>query len=50
MNLVPFILCTKECQIRIREGHFGLANVAPTILDLFGIEIPESWEESVLEG
>lgn len=50
LNPVPFILCTGERQIRIRAGHFGLANVAPTILDLFGIEIPESWEESVLGG
>ncbi|MCH5332812.1 MAG: 2,3-bisphosphoglycerate-independent phosphoglycerate mutase, partial [Agathobacter sp.] len=49
LNPVPFILCTGERQVRIREGRFGLANVAPTILDLFGIEIPESWEESVLE-
>lgn len=46
---MPFVLCNGERQIRMREGHFGLANVAPTILDLFGIEIPDSWEESVLE-
>lgn len=49
LNPVPFIVAAPGQPVRMREGHFGLANVAPTILALLRIEIPESWEESVLE-
>lgn len=47
LNPVPFIICRPD--IRLRAGEWGLANVAPTILDLFHIERPLSWEESVVE-
>ena len=34
----------------LKEGNnFGLANVAPTIVDLMGIEAFPSWEESMLK-
>ena len=49
LNPVPFIVAAPGQSVRMREGHFGLANVAPTILNLLRIEIPQSWEESVLE-
>lgn len=48
LNPVPFVIAVPGCSLQIAEGHFGLANVAPTILDLLQIEIPESWEKSVI--
>ncbi len=48
LNPVPFVLFVPGREIVLKEGSFGLANVAPTVLTLFGIEAPESWEESVI--
>ncbi len=48
LNPVPFIICTKNTNIKVKQGKFGLANVAPTILDLLQLEIPQDWEESVI--
>jgi 2,3-bisphosphoglycerate-independent phosphoglycerate mutase len=46
LNLVPFIIYSKD--YKIIDKKFGLANVAPTIADILGIEPYESWEESML--
>ncbi len=48
LNPVPFIIHAPWMSVTVKKGEFGLANVAPTILDLFGIQIPECWEESVI--
>jgi 2,3-bisphosphoglycerate-independent phosphoglycerate mutase len=47
LNPVPFILYDKEELHRIKQGSFGLANVAPTIAKLFNLEVPGMWEESM---
>lgn len=47
LNPVPFVICRRG--LKLKTGDWGLANVAPTILDLLHIERPLSWEESVVE-
>ena len=37
-NLVPFILISDKKNIKLRNGKLG--DIAPTILNLMGIEIP----------
>ena len=32
-----------------QEGHFGLANVAPTVAQLLELKPFDSWEESMLK-
>ena len=50
LNPVPFIVYDPNGRHELKEGnHFGLANVAPTIVDLMGIEPFASWEESMLK-
>lgn len=46
LNLVPFIIYDKKYQLK--QGEFGLANVAATVADLFEINPYDSWEESML--
>jgi 2,3-bisphosphoglycerate-independent phosphoglycerate mutase len=48
LNPVPFIIVDGERNVKFGEGPYGLANVAPTVADLFGIEAPECWEPSML--
>ena len=47
LNPVWFIVDEKEGTFLKNEGHWGLANVAPTILEMFGIERPSMWESEV---
>ena len=48
LNPVPFIIYDKDARHELKDGDFGLANVAPTIADLMGIKPFDSWEESML--
>jgi 2,3-bisphosphoglycerate-independent phosphoglycerate mutase len=48
LNPVPFIVFDPLEKYELNEGNFGLANVAPTITKLLGIEKPEMWVESIL--
>ena len=48
LNPVPFIIYDKDHEWHIKEGHFGLANVAPTIVKMMGLEAPSCWEESMI--
>ncbi len=48
LNQVPFIIYDKNTQYTIKEGNFGLANVAPTIATIFGLEAPDCWEEAMI--
>jgi 2,3-bisphosphoglycerate-independent phosphoglycerate mutase len=49
LNPVPFIIYDPSGEKHdIKDGSFGLANVAPTIVKLLGIEKPEAWEESMI--
>ena len=47
LNPVPFIIYSKN-EYTIREGNYGLANVAPTVAKIFGIEPYASWEASMI--
>ncbi|MBE5797304.1 MAG: 2,3-bisphosphoglycerate-independent phosphoglycerate mutase, partial [Clostridiales bacterium] len=50
LNPVPFIVYDPNGRHELKAGNnFGLANVAPTIVDLMGIEPFASWEESMLK-
>ena len=49
LNPVPFIIYDKLEQREISKGSFGLANIAPTIVELLGMEKPDMWEESMLQ-
>ena len=50
LNPVPCIVCVPDSMnVKIKEENFGLANVAPTILDLLQVEAPECWEQSIIK-
>ena len=48
LNPVPFIIYDKDNNWTIKEGHFGLANVAPTVVKMMGLTAPSCWEESMV--
>ena len=48
LNPVPFIIYDKDNTYTVKEGNFGLANVAPTIVKMLGLTAPACWEESVI--
>ncbi len=48
LNPVPFIIYDKDRSYSIKEGAFGLANVAPTVVAMMGLTAPECWEESMI--
>lgn len=49
LNSVPFIIYDKRNLYELKNGEFGLANVAPTIAQIFGLDIPECWEEGMIK-
>lgn len=49
LNPVPFILYDPDCSHVFQQGNFGLANVAPTLLQLMELEAPSCWEPGMLE-
>ncbi len=48
LNPVPFIIYDPDISYALKDGAFGLANVAPTLLDMMEISAPSCWEESML--
>ena len=48
LNPVPFIIYDPDHPYTLKEGHFGLANVAPTIATMLGLKAPDCWEESMI--
>ena len=48
LNPVPFIVYDPGVEHTLKEGKFGLANVAPTVATLLGLTPPTCWEESML--
>ena len=49
-NKIPFIIVDDNAKnYRIKDGEFGLANVAATVSDLLGLTPYEGWEESIIE-
>jgi len=49
LNPVPFIVYDKDEKHELKDGQFGLANVAPTVAALLGIKPYDCWEESMLK-
>lgn len=49
LNPVPFIIYEKGARHELREGSFGLANVAPTVAELLRLKPFSGWEESMLK-
>ena len=47
LNPVPFIVCDET--LALRDGTFGLANVAPTVLQVMGLKAPDCWLEGMLK-
>lgn len=48
LNPVPFIIYDKDVKYTIKDGSYGLANIAPTIIKMFGLTAPDCWEESMI--
>ncbi len=48
LNPVPFIIYDKDNRWEIKEGSYGLANVAPTVVKMMGLTAPACWEESMI--
>ena len=48
LNPVPFIIYDPDNHYTIKEGHYGLANVAPTVAELLGLSAPACWEASMI--
>ncbi len=48
LNPVPFIIYDTEKVWEIRDGSYGLANVAPTVVKMMGLEAPACWEDSMI--
>ena len=50
LNPVPFIIYDPEQRHVFKDGSFGLANVAPTLLKLMDLEAPACWEPCMIEA
>ena len=48
LNPVPFIIYDKDTRYEIRDGRYGLANVAPTVAKLLDIPAPACWEAPMI--
>jgi len=48
LNPVPFIIYDRDRTWTVKEGAFGLANVAPTVVKMMGLTVPACWEESMV--
>jgi len=48
LNPVPFIIYDKDKTYSVKEGSYGLANVAPTVVKMMGLTAPDCWEDSIV--
>ena len=48
LNPVPFIIYDKDTQWTVKDGAYGLANVAPTVVKMMGLTAPACWEDSMV--
>ena len=48
LNPVPFIIYDPDTKYVIHDGQYGLANVAPTIVKMMGLDAPDCWEASMI--
>ncbi|MCL2158715.1 MAG: 2,3-bisphosphoglycerate-independent phosphoglycerate mutase [Oscillospiraceae bacterium] len=51
LNAVPCIIADEFCgdKYRLKDGDFGLSNLAATFVNLLGYEAPDFWDESMIE-
>lgn len=47
LNPVPFIIYGADAEIK--DGKFGLSNVAGTVAKLMGLKAPECWDEAIIK-
>ena len=47
LNPVPFIIYNND-EVELREGNFGLSNIAATVFTLLDLPIPEAWQEPMI--
>ena len=43
---VPFYIYNAD--VKIKDGEFGLSNIAATVFKLLGLDVPESWNEAMI--
>ena len=48
LNPVPFIIYDTDTKWDIKDGSYGLANVAPTVVKMMGLTAPDCWEDSMV--
>ncbi len=48
LNPVPFIIYDRGRSWEIKDGSYGLANVAPTVVAMMGLTAPDCWEDSMI--
>ncbi len=48
LNPVPFIIVDPDHRYEIKDGSYGLANVAPTVVAMMGLQAPSCWEPSMI--
>ena len=48
LNPVPFIIYDNSRTWEIKDGAYGLANVAPTVVKMMGLTAPACWEDSMV--
>ena len=44
---VPFIVYNAECDVK--EGDFGLSNVAASVVKLLDLDVPAEWNEAIIK-
>ena len=48
LNPVPFIIYDPDTKYVIKDGEYGLSNVAPTVVKMLGLQPHPSWQESMI--
>lgn len=48
LNPVPFIIYDKDVSYTIKDGSYGLANIAPTVVKMLGLTAPDCWEAPMI--
>jgi len=46
LNKVPFIIYNAD--VKIKDGEYGLSNIAATVFTLLGLDVPSSWDKSMI--
>ncbi|MCX7772037.1 MAG: 2,3-bisphosphoglycerate-independent phosphoglycerate mutase [Clostridia bacterium] len=51
LNKVPFIMYdnVNKGKYRLKDGEYGLANIAATVVTLLGYQAPDMWEKGMVE-